>query len=211
MVATPMYGGQCTAAYHRSARELAVQMALQGFPSAFTDTVNESLITRGRNVIAETFLRSQFDALMFIDADIEFEPDDVGKLWQLGVPVACGVYTMKRDGAPYAAWVQGELVRDLERFAGPVEVDKAGTGFLMIRREAFEKLKPSVDQVLESVLGETVPVHRFFSQMVVPYEDGTAIELSEDYSFCERWTRIGGKIVMDPSVRLRHHGTKAYG
>jgi hypothetical protein len=34
--------------------------------------------------------------------------------------------------------------------------------------------------------------------------------LSEDYTFCRRWQSLGGKIWIDPTVVLTHHGSYSY-
>jgi hypothetical protein len=31
--------------------------------------------------------------------------------------------------------------------------------------------------------------------------------LSEDYTFCRRWQKIGGDIWLDPSISLNHYGS----
>jgi GT2 family glycosyltransferase len=110
---------------------------------------------------------------------------------------------MKRPGAPYAAWRDGKLVTDLA--PTPFAVDYAGTGFMMIRRSAFRKLKEAHPEwrYEEGHVGEC---WGFFQD---PIEDG--VHLSEDYFFCKRWRELGGEVLMHPEVKLKHHGAFAYG
>jgi hypothetical protein len=35
-------------------------------------------------------------------------------------------------------------------------------------------------------------------------------DVTEDYAFCDRWRELGGRVFIDPSVRLSHVGEKAY-
>ena len=41
---------------------------------------NESLIQRGRNLLASQFMGGNYSHLMFIDADIKFNPADILKM-----------------------------------------------------------------------------------------------------------------------------------
>jgi len=201
---TPAYGGQVTLPFFNSAMNLAEDLRGAGIEYDWLTFANESLIQRARNSMVARFLETEFRKLMFIDADIEFSSDDVARLWNLDADVAAGIYPMKKPGAGYAAWVGGKLVSKLD-FNEPVEADYAGTGFMMIDRAVFEKLREKFPErkYEEGKVGES------FAWFDPRVKDG--VYLSEDYAFCEDWRAIGGKILVDPSVRLIHHGTFGYG
>ena len=76
-VATPMYGGMCAGLYCRSIADLSALCTSYGIQLQIYYLFNESLITRGRNYACDEFLRSGADHMMFIDADIGFDPKDV--------------------------------------------------------------------------------------------------------------------------------------
>jgi len=57
--------------------------------------VFESLIPRARNAAAAHFLDSDCSHLLFIDSDIEFEPESVAKLLRHNKEVIAGVYPKK--------------------------------------------------------------------------------------------------------------------
>lgn len=249
VISTPMYGGQCTAEYFLSCVDLERTLTESGIPHTFLITTNESLIPRARNTAVARFLFDpalyRFDRFMFIDADIEFTPEDVQKLWNLDVDVATAAYPMKREEAGVSAWKDGRLV-NLDDFNGPTEIDFAGTGFLMIKRSVFEKMTDKFPWLLheEGKIGKCVAL--FQDQMsdldeivgsakviVDAYAharhlERTTIEsvihlgkilesdwknrfsLSEDYTFTQRWRDVGGKIILDPSIRLGHVGRKIF-
>src|SRR5262249_50897991 len=128
---------------------------------------------------------------------------DVAKVWNLEADIGCGVYAMKKqDKQWFAAWKDGKLVKDLDQFTGPVEVDYAGTGFLLIRRDVIESLA-------KTVLHYEGPDGRVPCLYNTPiHNDGFE---SEDYHFCRLAREAGYKIILDPSVRLGHIGQYRYG
>lgn len=202
--AAPCYGGMVTQEFlvgHLRLLETLMTINL-GYAHYFVK--NESLITRGRNTCAAAFLKSSCTHMMFIDADIQFTPDDVANLWNMQEGVACGIYPMKKDDAPYAAWVDGKLLVEDAMPKEPFLADYAGTGFMLIQRMVFELLQEAHPEwKYEESYGEA---WAFFQD---PIEDG--IHLSEDYFFCKRVNEMGGEIWMHPEVRLKHVGNKVYG
>lgn len=175
-LATPMYGGQCAGMYARSLAELTVMCKQYKIPLQFYFLFNESLITRARNYCVDEFMRSDCTHLMFIDADIMFNPRDVVAL--LGAmlqnpddyDVMCGPYPKKT-----ISWEKIKQAVDmgaadtnpneLENFVGdyvfnpisqaghikiaePAEVAEGGTGFMMIKKSTFEKYAEVYPQFL---------------------------------------------------------------
>lgn len=213
LIATPCYGGMVTEGYLHSYSTLKAHLHQANVEHDFFSLANDSLITRARNTCTATFLNeTEFEQLFFIDADIEFSSEDVAAILNLSAStseVAVGVYRMKQAGSRYAAWVNGELINDLDQFDRPIEVDYAGTGFMCIPRVALEALREAGLAPLHEE-GKVGKSWRFFHADVVG-EGEDAFYCSEDYWFCQQWRNIGGKVLMDPSVRLTHWGTKAYG
>lgn len=168
MVATPMYGGMCTGNYSKSIADLAVTCARLGVGFQLYYLYNESLIQRARNYCVDEFLRSDCTHLMFIDADIGFNAQDVVALLILQdreekYDVIGGAYPKK-----CISWEKIKLAVDkgfadkdpniLDKFVGdyvfnpkngaqsiridePAEVLEIGTGFMMIRRSVFDRFK----------------------------------------------------------------------
>lgn len=137
--ATPMYGGKCDAAFHRSAMMVCRTLTQYNIDFTWSTPWNESLITRARNNLVSEFLQTDFRSMMFIDADIEFTPEDINLLWNLDKDISVGAYRMKQEGAPLTVWMDGVLY-NIENDTEPMKVDYAGTGFMMIRRDVIEKM-----------------------------------------------------------------------
>jgi hypothetical protein len=233
-VATPMYGGMCAGFYTQSLLQLTKVCMESGVQLSFSFMFNESLITRARNSLAQTFLKSNCTHLMFIDADILFNPKDIVTMLEANKEVICGIYPKKEinwtsvrqamdNGVPndQLKFYTGSFVVNLVDYVGevtvpinePVEIFNGGTGFMLIKREVFEKLKPHVPSYSNDVmdLGKTMtqgePVSEYFATSIEPETNRL---LSEDYHFCREWRLIGGKVFAAPWVRLAHVGSYAF-
>jgi len=105
---------------------------------------------------------------------------------------------------------QGEVTVPVNE---PVEIFNGGTGFMLIKREVFEKLSDHVPSYLNDVLdlngtvGQRDEIREFFATSIEP-ETGRL--LSEDYHFCRIWRQIGGKVHAAPWCQLAHIGTYAF-
>ena len=203
LFATPAYGGLVTAQHFCSCLKLKQELVAKDIDHDWLVGWNESLVTRARNEMTASFLTTTHTHMMWLDADIEFDIEHIAKLWNLDADIAVGVYAMKkRDAQWYAAWKDGALVKDLDQFTGPIEVDYAGTGFMLIRRNVIEALAAKAASY-EGPNGRVpalymTPVHNDCFE-------------SEDYHFCRLAREAGFKIIMDPSVRLGHWGQFRYG
>lgn len=173
---------------------------------------NESLIHRARNAMTRAFLEGEpkHSHMMWLDADIVFTPGDVAAIWNmcegpLNADIAVGVYAMKkRDEQWLAAWVNGALVKDLDQYGSePIEVDFAGTGFMMIKRHVIEDLTCKVGTY--AVNGGKRDPKLYMADVYDDYLE------SEDYHFCRIAREHGYKVWMDPTVRLGHLGQYCFG
>lgn len=230
MVATPMYGGMCTGPYVSGLISTLNVMRQVNVPVFWAQIMNESLITRARNELVRIFLEKGFDYLMFIDADISFDGEAMAQLLYADRDVSCGLYPKKEiDWQKVLAAAQAGK-EDIKEYGGSfvlnmveggsgvadedgmVEVRHGGTGFMMIKRQVFEKLIPHVPTYRTSTVrnenNEFVKplTHEFFTTSI----DETGALLSEDYHFCDLWRKHGGKIYTNPFIKLEHVGTYVY-
>ncbi len=97
---------------------------------------------------------------------------------------------------------------------GFAKVRFAGTGFLMIKRSVIERmvekypeLKYSRENRAEDTLRNSPWRVALFNCMIDPE---TGVYLSEDFSFCRRWTEMGGEIWADLQSRLTHTGSMTF-
>ena len=241
-LATPMYGGVCHGAYTKALADLMILATKHAIDVKLYFMFNESLITRARNYLADEFLRSGYDYLLFIDSDIHFEAQDVLVLSHYAInndnmDVICGPYPKKA-----ISWEKIKQAVDrgfadknpllLEEFVGdyvfnpadgitqfkidePVEVKEGGTGFMLIKRTAFEawdkayperSYKP--DHVRTKSFDGSREIMAYFDCVIDPESKRY---LSEDYMFCQHSRAIGLKVWMLPWIKLKHAGTYIFG
>src|SRR5437868_278727 len=100
-VASPQFGGMCTGSFCKSTADLSAIAVKYGIDLKLFFLFNESLIPRARNYLADEFLRDKsYTHLMFIDADIGYDPNDVISLAAIAAPgtdkhIVCGPYPKK--------------------------------------------------------------------------------------------------------------------
>jgi hypothetical protein len=231
VVATPCFGGQISVLYAASLFKL--QTLLRAYSDCNLKLIfkdGDALITRARASLISQFLDDPSAThLLFIDADIGFEPEQVLRLLQCGAEMCAAVYPVKRidwdkvkktiDGArPNPAAASLQYVFEVEdpgaviAKSGFVKVRYAGTGFLMIRRQALEKMCAQYPLLQykrdHSIDAATASSKRFALFECMIAEDGTY--LSEDFAFCRRWTDMGGEIWADLNSRLGHVGPMTF-
>jgi hypothetical protein len=95
-IATPCYGGQLGEPYFRSMMRLAILCNKYNIQYTVSTLANESLVTRGRNTLTSFFMENQSAThLFFIDADIEFNPEDILRMVAYDKPIVVGAYPKK--------------------------------------------------------------------------------------------------------------------
>lgn len=241
-VATPMYGGMAHGLYIKSSLDLQTTMSKYGVDTKFSFLFNESLITRARNYLVDEFLRTDYTHMLFIDSDIHYNPQDVIAMLALDKDVIGGPYPKKsinwKNVAEAARKFPDLDPRELENLVGeyvfnvvkgtqtfsvtePLEVMEIGTGYMMIKRQVFEKMREAYpmihykpDHVGQANFDGSRYIHAFFDT-VIDYKEsitggGSDRYLSEDYMFCQMWRKIGGKIWLCPWMRTQHVGTYAF-
>jgi hypothetical protein len=231
VVATPCFGGLVHQTYMLSVLKLAQLAAGGEFDLDVVMMGGDSLITRSRSLLVSRFLDNpRATHLMFIDADIAFEPDQFLRLLRLDKDFAAGAYPLKQidwralparavAGEPLAAagltYVGQICVGDeLRRDAGFATAKYAGTGFQLIKRCVFERLigaHPELKfRAVHTMSNEKPSGDTLYALFECAIDPLTGVYLSEDYAFCARWRALGGEIWLDLRSRLMHSGTTYY-
>ena len=169
-IATPCYGGQIGEPYFRSMMRLAILCNKYDIQYTISTLANESLITRGRNTLVSFFMEHP-DAthLFFIDADIEFDPNDLLRMVAYDKPVTVGAYPKKainwesiitaarRNQEETVQTIEGhssnyvvnfdflkdedgKLLPQIQIKDNLIKLKDAGTGFMCIKKEVIQQL-----------------------------------------------------------------------
>jgi len=199
---TPCYGGNITEVCFSSYLGFTI-MAMQNNINFQIDTLsNESNVNRARNSCAAKFLSGDCTHLMFVDADIQFDPKDIVKLINHNKDIVGGIYPQKTLPPKMVVNTidNGKTEGDL------IEVGTIGTGFMLVKRRVFEEMiahgaTPYVDDI-GLTQEENNNQYDFFQCTI----DSKGRYLTEDWSFCRRWRELGGKIWADKTIGLTHVG-----
>lgn len=147
-----------------------------------------SLVYDAREHIADLFMKSECDALMFIDSDMTFHPQSIEYLARHDLPFVtakafkrvypfqpCFYTTLRieQDGQPY-------MESPIEYGEGLLPIEGAGMACAMIKREAFEAIEKPY----------------FFPK---PH-------IGEDLSFCLKLKNAGVKMYCDTTLQFGHLG-----
>lgn len=210
------YNRSCHTDYMMSILKLYDYIKRNNISATFYPIFWESLISRARNASAAEFLLEDHTHILFVDADISFDPDDVEKLIKTDKEVVCSPYPKKyikpesikngKESVDFA--VAGKLKQVSENL---YEIDSVATGFLLIHRTVFEKLIekfPSIEYMNDiDGYGGKRKMWNFFN---VGINHSTKTYESEDWGFCNMWRSIGGKVYARSDIFLGHWGWHEY-
>jgi len=198
-VATPVYDGKlpietvrCLLAEQAVAIGGGVDLQFRLLPSC-------SHPAMGRNQFAQEFMDSDADRLVFLDADVTFEPGAILKIALAKQDFVGGAYRFKTDEEIYPVmWEPGPLrgIKTGEATA-LLEVASLPGGFLSLSRVVFERLSAAHPDRAYQHFGKTA--HAYFQ---MPFHDGWLY--GEDSYFCKEWREIGGQVFLDPELALTH-------
>tara|TARA_B110000211_G_scaffold20968_1_gene21739 strand:+ start:90 stop:842 length:753 start_codon:yes stop_codon:yes gene_type:complete len=218
-IATPIYSEEVNIGYMDSIIKLGTTFSKAGIPLIRQHIMHTSLITKARNECLSNFMNNtDLEYFIFIDSDISFNAKDVIKLMNYDKPIVAGTYPKKvlnwmdiqncfyndtpedtkellKKTSQYTIYEkQDAIIKD-----GLLEVNRVGTGFMMIKRSLVLKLAKKYPELMYKENGKKG--YGLFECAIINKE-----HLSEDYAFCERVKSIGEKVYIDPKLNLIHHG-----
>jgi hypothetical protein len=228
LIGIPAYGGCID---HRTVSMLLSLSRIldrEGIPHTEIFVANESLIPRARNFLgsAAAFSRENFSHLVFVDADISFQPEYVLEMLKCGLPIAALPYSRKGLNWRFIceAARHGIGPEHLVNFGGaanigveqsfeigqkPVPVIHAATGAMCIDVNVFKALTKAHEERRYRPNGTYQPSLEFHWDFF-PARVRKGVYLSEDYAFCEDAAELGFQTYVLPAAKTFHQGSFSY-
>lgn len=169
-----------------------------------------SVVSRARNLLVKDMLDAGSDYLMFIDSDINFEPDDIFRLmaWAQDSKkgIVAGVPRVRDAKKTYIADLDHDENGDLTMNAmGLVRGKRVATAFMLIQRSVItDMMSANPDwNYFDKRCGKEVPALFDFKLTAEGY-------IGEDFLFCDRTRELGYEVWIDPTIALGHMGVQEY-
>jgi hypothetical protein len=203
-IGIPCYGGMVSEPTMTSFLRFVLIAQQVGLNWSLDTMVNESLIPRGRNnLMAKMMTNQSATHFMFIDADIRFQPESILQMIAYDKEVIGGLYPKKSLPINYVINLKPQVTVQGDIYT----VDTMGTGFLLFKRQVYEKLikaHPETKYVDDIGLGKQYEpmMYAIFDTEI----DHRGHYLSEDWTFCRRWQALGGEIWAHSKTLLNHIG-----
>jgi hypothetical protein len=169
-----------------------------------------SVVSRARNLLAQDMLESSCTELLFIDSDINFEPDDILRLmaWVSDPKkgIVAGVPRIRDVNPVYIATLDRDENNELTmNRMGLVRAERVATAFMMVRRDVFETLEREHPEWAYYETRSDRNLTCMFDFKVT--EEGY---IGEDFLFCDRARAHGFEVWVDPTIKLGHMGIQEY-
>lgn len=232
-VATPAFGEMFYTPYVQSV--LKLQNALhQRKWSMLYSSVGYAYVGDARNyLLTQWFDKSDATHLLFVDADMGFEPQLILDMIEFNKPVTGVIYTKRQiDVKKLAALAaKGEteayaiarahnfIVRHLQgrpprRIRGFMEVAACGTGIMLIQRSAIATMLKTLPGINDTDAKRTCPLAVKLDRMIRAFDIATVngVPLLDDFAFCHRWqTLCKGELWARMDQSVTHIGLHKFG
>jgi hypothetical protein len=199
VLCTPIYTN-VTPQFFSSVLQLQLLFINKNIPFQYIFLSNDSLIPRARNKLCKYFLDiPNAMHLLFIDSDIEFNPNDIIRLYLANKDIIGIAYAFKKLYNDKTIGVYNLLENSTNEDKEINEAFEIGTGIMLIKRSVLLKMiesDPDDYILLDNPEDVGKPInerkyYRFFDTQI-----NNNRYLSEDYMFCQKWRNLDGKIYL---------------
>lgn len=198
-LAIPTLTGKCLPGTESAIQMMAMEAESVGWKFTQFRWSQDSLIAHARNVLIAKFMESDATDMFCLDADVVCGPGAFTRLLSHDADVVAAIYRAKVDEIRFPVVpLEGGATQDPR--TGLLEVKDIPFGFVRIRREAIQRMiDAEPDNWFHANNAERTICHALFNT-----EIRDRLFWGEDYYFCRKWRELGGKIYVDPEIRLAH-------
>ena len=180
------------------------------------NTMKSPLIHQARNYLTSVFLTTEYTHMLFIDSDVEFQPEAGLRMLVADKDIITTPYRAKNPNLNTHTYTvkfsDPKVVPILP--GGLVEIEAGPTGLMLIHRRVFEKIiknRPDlkIKNSANEALKETDKSHSYYYNFFdFAFEDGYT--WGEDVSFCKLARKEGFKLYANTESLTAHRGEYAW-
>jgi len=177
------------------------------------NTMKSPLIHQARNYLTSVFLTTKYQYLLFIDSDVEFEPESVMRMLVAKKDIVCTPYRVKAEQLDKHIYtVEFKDPKTIPFLPGGlVEIEAGPTGLMLIDRMVFERIIKNHPEL--KIKNKAIPnpgdSHKFYYNFFdFGFSDGYS--MGEDVSFCKLARGNDFQIYANTESKTKHHGSWAW-
>ena len=177
------------------------------------NTMKSPLIHQARNYLTSVFLTTEYQYLLFIDSDVEFEPDAVFRMLVAKKDIICTPYRVKSEQLDKHIYtVEFKDPKNIPFLPGGlVELEAGPTGLMLIDRTVFEKIiKNHPDLKIKNKATPTADKSLEFYYNFFDFGFDNHYATGEDISFCRLAKENDFRIYANTESTTSHHGSYAW-
>lgn len=210
-VATPAFGEMFYTPYVQSLLRLQRAAFQRGWTMRHA-AVSYALVADARNyLLTHWFDKSNSTHLLFVDADMGFEPQLIFDMMALDKPVTGVIYAKRQVNLQRLAELaaKGEkpgraiarahdfIIRPVRgrqprRLKGFLEVEGCGTGIMLIKREAIATMLRTLPGINDTNAKKTSPLAAELDRLIRAFDtiEANGVPLADDFAFSHRWQAL---------------------
>ncbi len=229
-VGTPVHS-DVSIHYFKASLEFQKECYVRKIPVMF-QVMKSSLVTQGRQLCVSAFLSSACTHLLFVDSDIAYSFKMFEKMVAYDKDICMVPYPIKsmdfqkikkkiEGGSKLDPMVMGNQYtmsivdsKNIKMENGFIEVERGPAGFMLIKREAIEKLIKEYPEftikqhtLIDGKLVEREHMYNFFDTYWDPNEKTYT---GEDFYFCKLAKHAGIKMYALVDEYISHYGEFGY-
>ena len=188
-ILTPSYDGSVSIEYSSSLAKSVMLLSDNGYHLEHIYINGEAIVQSARNKLFFNAYHKDYDCVVWIDSDIEWNPEDLLKLVKSNLDVVGATYRRKTIKELYVAKISNLIKGDI------IEVDGIGFGFLKMSRKVIDALWNT---------NESYEDDRSMCKNVFEVTVDNGQMYSEDYVACKKIKDLGFNVYLDKTVNLSH-------